>query len=44
MACSRVGAQFDDDLNSDVLKGATTLDALRLLAFVEAGWWCGGEM
>ena len=23
----RVGAQFDDDLNSDVLKGATTLDA-----------------
>lgn len=23
----RVGAQYDDDLNSDVLKGATTLDA-----------------
>jgi outer membrane receptor protein involved in Fe transport len=23
----RVGAQFDDDLNSDVLKAATTLDA-----------------
>jgi outer membrane receptor protein involved in Fe transport len=23
----RVGAQFDDDLNSDVLKGATTVDA-----------------
>ena len=23
----RVGAQFDDDLNADVLKGATTLDA-----------------
>jgi outer membrane receptor protein involved in Fe transport len=23
----RVGAQFDDDLNTDVLKGATTLDA-----------------
>jgi outer membrane receptor protein involved in Fe transport len=23
----RVGAQFDDDLNMDVLKGATTLDA-----------------
>lgn len=23
----RVGAQFDDDLNSDVLKGATTIDA-----------------
>jgi outer membrane receptor protein involved in Fe transport len=23
----RIGAQFDDDLNSDVLKGATTLDA-----------------
>jgi outer membrane receptor protein involved in Fe transport len=23
----RVGAQFDDDLNIDVLKGATTLDA-----------------
>jgi vitamin B12 transporter len=23
----RVGAQFDDDLNSDGLKGATTLDA-----------------
>ena len=23
----RIGAQFDDDLNEDVLKGATTLDA-----------------
>jgi outer membrane receptor protein involved in Fe transport len=23
----RIGAQFDDDLNVDVLKGATTLDA-----------------
>jgi outer membrane receptor protein involved in Fe transport len=23
----RIGAQFDDDLNGDVLKGATTLDA-----------------
>ena len=27
MVLRRVGAQFDDDLNSDVLKGATTLDA-----------------
>jgi outer membrane receptor protein involved in Fe transport len=23
----RIGAQFDDDLNEDLLKGATTLDA-----------------
>jgi outer membrane receptor protein involved in Fe transport len=23
----RIGAQFDDDLNADVLKGATTIDA-----------------
>ena len=27
LALRRIGAQFDDDLNSDVLKGATTLDA-----------------
>jgi len=27
LALRRIGAQFDDDLNSDVLKGATTLEA-----------------
>ncbi|MGE5563457.1 MAG: TonB-dependent receptor [Bacillota bacterium] len=33
----RVGSQFDNDLNTDVLKGATTLDAY-------AGWPLGGRL
>jgi outer membrane receptor protein involved in Fe transport len=33
----RVGAQFDDDLNTDVLKGATTLDAF-------ASWPLAGRL